>query len=61
MLFRSNYVNMLHDEKFWNGMKLSAFYVLLNIPVQTVFALGLAMLLSQKWIKGVKLWRLAVG
>ena len=42
-----NYVNMLHDEKFWNGMKLSAFYVLLNIPLQTILGLFLAVAMDR--------------
>lgn len=37
-----NYAQMLHDGLFWNGMKLSAYHVLLNIPLQTVLALFLA-------------------
>lgn len=38
----ANYARMLEDGQFWNGMKLSAFYVLLNIPLQTVLGLFLA-------------------
>jgi multiple sugar transport system permease protein len=38
----ANYARMLEDGKFWNGMKVSAFYVLLNIPLQTVLGLFLA-------------------
>jgi multiple sugar transport system permease protein len=42
-----NYAAMLHDGKFWNGMKLSAFYVLLNIPLQTVLGLFLAVAMDR--------------
>ena len=42
-----NYANMLQDGKFWNGMKLSAFYVLLNIPLQTVLGLFLAVAMDR--------------
>ena len=38
----ANYARMLEDGQFWNGMKLSAVYVLLNIPLQTVLGLFLA-------------------
>jgi multiple sugar transport system permease protein len=37
-----NYARMLDDGKFWQGMKLSAIYVVLNIPLQVVLGLFLA-------------------
>jgi multiple sugar transport system permease protein len=37
-----NYAAMIEDDKFWNGMKLAGVYALLNIPLQTVLGLGLA-------------------
>ncbi|MEY4757985.1 MAG: hypothetical protein RJA34_2883 [Pseudomonadota bacterium] len=42
-----NYARMLDDGKFWNGMKLSAYYVLLNIPLQTVLGLFLAVAMDR--------------
>jgi multiple sugar transport system permease protein len=42
-----NYVAMLDDGRFWNGMKLSLVYVLLNIPLQTVLGLGLAVAMDR--------------
>jgi multiple sugar transport system permease protein len=42
-----NYARMLEDGKFWNGMKLSAYYVLLNIPLQTVLGLFLAVAMDR--------------
>jgi ABC-type sugar transport system permease subunit len=42
-----NYAAMLEDGKFWNGMKLSAYYVLLNIPAQTVLGLFLAVAMDR--------------
>ncbi len=38
----ANYAAMLEDGKFWQGMKLSAIYVVLNIPLQVVLGLFLA-------------------
>ena len=38
----ANYAHMLEDDKFWHGMKLSAIYVALNIPMQIVLGLFLA-------------------
>jgi multiple sugar transport system permease protein len=37
-----NYLRLFEDATFWNGMKLSGLYVLLNIPLQTVLGLFLA-------------------
>ena len=42
-----NYARLLEDGKFWNGMKLSAYYVLLNIPAQTVLGLFLAVAMDR--------------
>lgn len=43
----ANYEQMLADDKFWNGMKLSACYVLLNIPLQTALGLFLAVAMDR--------------
>jgi len=43
----ANYQQMLADDKFWNGMKLSACYVLLNIPLQTALGLFLAVAMDR--------------
>jgi multiple sugar transport system permease protein len=37
-----NYRRLWNDERFWHGMKLSGLYALMNIPLQTVLGLGLA-------------------
>jgi multiple sugar transport system permease protein len=42
-----NYKQMLNDGKFWNGMKLSACYVVLNIPAQMVLGLFLAVAMDR--------------
>jgi multiple sugar transport system permease protein len=42
-----NYMEMLSDDKFWNGMRLSAYYVVLNIPVQIVLGLFLAVAMDR--------------
>lgn len=42
-----NYKQMLNDGKFWNGMKLSAYYVVLNIPAQMVLGLFLAVAMDR--------------
>ncbi len=43
-----NYSRMFSSSSFWHSLLLTLYYVLLNIPMQTVFALLLALLLNQK-------------
>jgi multiple sugar transport system permease protein len=38
-----NYVHLLHDPQFWRSLQITTEYVLLNIPLQTLLALILAM------------------
>ncbi|MES2150935.1 MAG: sugar ABC transporter permease [Pseudomonadota bacterium] len=42
-----NYVALVQDGKFWNGMRLAGWYVLLNIPLQTALGLGLAVAMDR--------------
>jgi multiple sugar transport system permease protein len=42
-----NYRELLSDDKFWNGMKLAGWYVLLNIPLQTALGLALAVAMDR--------------
>ena len=44
----SNYANIFRFDGFGHSLLVTAYYVLLNIPVQTVLALGLALLLNSK-------------
>jgi len=46
-LWLNNYETLLHDKQFWNSMLITAKYVLFNIPLQTVIAIGLAVLISR--------------
>ncbi|MEY8875389.1 MAG: carbohydrate ABC transporter permease [Leptothrix sp. (in: b-proteobacteria)] len=43
----ANYAKMVEDGRFWQGMKLSFYYVLLNIPLQTVLGLFLAVAMDR--------------
>lgn len=43
----ANYSALLQDGKFWNGMRLAGWYVLLNIPLQTALGLGLAVAMDR--------------
>ncbi|WP_369229936.1 carbohydrate ABC transporter permease [Streptomyces sp. R21] len=42
-----NYVRMVHDPIFWDSLKVTVEYVLINIGVQTVSALAIAVLLQR--------------
>jgi multiple sugar transport system permease protein/sn-glycerol 3-phosphate transport system permease protein len=44
----SNYVNIFKYDGFGHSLAVTAYYVILNIPIQTAFALGMAMLLRRK-------------
>lgn len=43
----SNYTRLVHDAEFWRALKTTVYYVLLNIPLQTVLALALATLMDR--------------
>lgn len=42
-----NYSHLLHDDQFWNALKVTGYYVTINIVSQTVIALGLAALMHR--------------
>ncbi|MGW7281740.1 carbohydrate ABC transporter permease [Streptomyces sp. NPDC054844] len=42
-----NYVRMLHDPIFWDSLRITVVYVVVNIGVQTVSALAVAVLLQR--------------
>ena len=42
-----NYQDMMADPKFWNAMKVTALYVLYNIPLQTVLGLFIAVVMDR--------------
>ncbi|WSQ07221.1 sugar ABC transporter permease [Streptomyces sp. NBC_01231] len=42
-----NYVRMVHDPIFWDSMKVTVEYVVINIGLQTVSALAIAVLLQR--------------
>ncbi len=43
----ANYVQLWHDAAFWHGLKLAGLYALMNIPLQTVLGLGLALAMDR--------------
>jgi multiple sugar transport system permease protein len=42
-----NYEQLVGDEQFWNALKVTGYYVVVNIVAQTVIALGLAALMHR--------------
>ena len=42
-----NYTALFHDEQFWNALRVTAYYVVVNIGSQTLLALGLATLMHR--------------
>jgi multiple sugar transport system permease protein len=51
-----NYVRLFGDAETWHSVWVTVLYVLLSIPLQTVLAMGLAVMLNQR-VKGVKIFR----
>jgi multiple sugar transport system permease protein len=51
-----NYVRLFGDAETWHSVWVTVLYVLLSIPLQTVLAMGLALMLNQR-VKGVKIFR----
>ncbi len=41
-----NYINLFKDHDFWIAMKVTILYVLLNIPLQTVLAMIIALIMN---------------
>ncbi|GIF25454.1 multiple sugar transport system permease protein [Actinoplanes tereljensis] len=52
-----NYVRMVQDPVFWNSLKVTVYYVFVNIVIQTVFALVIAVMMQRltkrTWLRGV--------
>jgi multiple sugar transport system permease protein len=52
-----NYIRMVQDPVFWNAMKVTIYYVVVNIGVQTVFALIIAVMMQRltkrTWLRGI--------
>lgn len=43
----NNYIRMIEDPMFWNAAWVTVYYVVVNIGVQTVLALGIAVLMHR--------------
>ncbi|GAB4116029.1 MAG: sugar ABC transporter permease [Roseiflexaceae bacterium] len=43
----ANYEKLIADEQFWRALVVTALYVLFNIPLQTLLAIGIAVLMQR--------------
>jgi multiple sugar transport system permease protein len=54
-----NYIRMVQDPVFWNAMKVTLYYVVVNIGIQTVVALVIAVMMQRltrrTWLRGIVL------
>ena len=54
-----NYVRMVHDPIFWNAIGVTLLYVVINITLQTVLALVIAVMMQRltkkTWLRGIVL------
>jgi len=54
-----NYLRMVQDPVFWNALKVTVLYVVINIGVQTIFALIIAVMMQRltkkTWLRGIVL------
>jgi ABC-type sugar transport system permease subunit len=55
----ANYLFLLQDPDFLTAVKNTAVYAFFSVFLQLPVALGLAMMLSAKWVRGREFWRLA--
>lgn len=53
-----NYIKLFNEPVFWKALKNTLYFTILFVPLQTFFALVLAVALNQK-LKGLKLFRLS--
>ena len=54
-----NYIRMVQDPVFWNALKVTVLYVIVNIGVQTILALIIAVMMQRltkkTWLRGIVL------
>lgn len=52
----ANYVGLVHDPLFWTALYNTIYYTIVTVPLSTVIAIALAMLLNMN-VKGLPLYR----
>ncbi len=53
----SNYVNLFKDDVFWTSLSNTAYFVVFSVPLNLLGAFLLALLLNQRWIRGLAFFR----
>lgn len=57
-IFLDNFVHLFRDPLFWKALRNTLFYASATLTIQMPLALGLALLLNQKWVRGRTIFRL---
>lgn len=52
-----NYSNLLKDDVFWTSLSNTAYFVVFSVPLNLLGAFLLALLLNQRWIRGLAFFR----
>lgn len=52
----ANYQRLIHDDLFWQSMKVTTIYVAVSVPLGLVLSFLVALLMNQK-VKGLGFWR----
>lgn len=52
----ANYTALVHDPLFWTALYNTVYYTVITVPLSTVFAIGLAMLLNMN-VRGLAIYR----
>jgi multiple sugar transport system permease protein len=52
----ANYRRLIHDDFFWQSMKVTTVYVVVSVPLGLVLSFLVALLMNQK-VKGIGFWR----
>jgi ABC-type sugar transport system permease subunit len=55
-----NFRNMFQDEKFWIAVKNTCIFAFVTTAIEMPLALGLAILMNQKWLRARTFYRLIV-
>jgi multiple sugar transport system permease protein len=54
-----NYIRMVQDPVFWNSLRVTVYYVIVNIVLQTILALVIAVMMQRltkrTWLRGIVL------
>lgn len=52
-----NYINLMKDSVFWTSLYNTAYFVVFSVPLNLLAAFLMALLLNQRWIRGLAFFR----